>query len=480
MISEEVEGVWAPPPEGGGIPVSDEDFVRNIRANLKRELPNLNSVAEHGRTMVMICGGPTAKQHLEEIRAKAVDPNCDIVCSNKTHDWLVENGITPDIHFIIDPKASKIDDVQHPVNGVNYMIGIQCNPGVFDALVDYPVTRILTYCGVSSNGGPKDYDIIRAWFDPDEFAPLEGGTMAGLRAMNLAHVLGYLTVEFYGFDSCFFDYDEDGRPVYYSYEKPRVEDTLEVRTEDGRVFDSSPIFASQARQFLKWKHQLEWITFIVHGDSLTGHLNRLDEQTNKPEHGRLYSDYHVEMTKNRHTDGPIVEGNKSGYGVSGYKHAGQICVLAGQVIKKYGPITVLDYGCGKRTLEHTLPPIVGLTLNVYDPAIEGIDGPPEPADIVICTDVLEHVEPDCLENVLDHLNSLTKKVAYICICTHKANNVFSDGRNLHLIVESLAFWYPKLRKRFDVVESRVFPTECVMVCQSKALREGYCPNAPGV
>ena len=475
MIREEVEGVWAPPPEGGGIPVCDADFIRNIRTNMRRELPTMKSEQEHDRIMVMVCGGPTAKSYIDEIREKSKDPRYDVFCSNKTHDWLLENDIIPYAQFIIDPKESKINDVQNPRNGVKYMIGAQCHPGVFDALAWYDVIRLIAYTGVSNNGGPKDYEIIRAWLDEDEFSPLDGGTMAGLRAMTLGQVLGYLTIEFYGFDSCFFEEDENGMPVCYSYDKPRLEDTLEVRTEDGQIFLSTPVFASQARQFLKWKHQLEWMKFVVHGDSLTAHLNKLDAISNVPEHDRLYSDYHLQSTTNRHSEDSL-KGNKAGgYGTSGHKHAGKIAVLAGQLVKKFGDTTVLDYGCGKRTLEAVLPPITGMTLYSYDPAIKGVDALPEPADIVVCTDVLEHIEPDCLENVLDHLKSLTKKLAYLCIATRPAEKVFSDGRNLHLIVQPVTFWYSKVRKRFDIVEHTVANHECIFICQAKHLREGYWP-----
>lgn len=449
MVLEELEGEWVSPPEGGGLPVPDEEFIRNIRTNCKLELPNLKHEPENDKIMVMVCGGPSAKLYLEEIRQKSEDDRYHIFCSNKTHDWLISNGIIPYADFIIDPKESKIEDVRNPQPDVHYYIGAQCHPDVFKALEGYKVTRILTYCGISVNGGPKDTDIINAFFDSNEFTPLEGGTMAGLRAMPMANLLGYLKVEFYGFDSCFFEKDEKGNPVYYSYEKKRHENILEAQTDDGRIFLTSPVFASQARQFIKWKHRLAWIDFIIHGDSLTAHINKLDEEKIKPKHNMLISDYMLAMNKELH------KSDKYFGAAFSASHAGAVCVLIGQLIKKYdGEITMLDYGCGKSILKDVIPPITGLTIKVYDPCIDEYSARPEPADIVVCTDVLEHIEPDCLDNVLDDLKNLTKKILYVQVCVDAAKKNYSDGQNAHLIQKDFTWWYPKFRKRFHIVETK--------------------------
>ncbi|MDY6893897.1 MAG: 6-hydroxymethylpterin diphosphokinase MptE-like protein [Thermotogota bacterium] len=468
----DVDANWESPPEGGGLPVSNSEFIRNIRANCRLDLPNLKSEPEHDKIMVMVCGGPTAKLYLDEIKRKSNDPNYRIFCSNNTHDWLIENGIKPYCQFIIDPKENKKDDVKKPQKDVLYMIGVQCNPQVFENLKGYNLKRILTYCGVGKDDGSvKDYEIIRAHFDEDEYAPLDGGTMAGLRAMTLARVLGYLTVEFYGFDSCFFETDEKGEPVYYSFEKKRKENILEIQTDDGRMFLSTPVFASQARQFIKWKHQLAWIKFIIHGDSLTASINKIDDEVWEPKHNLLITDYHLKLCSHLHNDnGSNVQHYKS-FGSTGHEYAGQIAVLAGQLIKRFGDLTLLDYGCGKKTFLDTFPPLKGLSMSFYDPAIKEHNKRPEPSDIVVCTDVLEHVEPECIENVLDDLKNLTKKVCFCAVSTRKANKFYSDGKNAHLIVEDFEWWYPRLRQRFDVVESKIIKgNKFISILQSKEMR----------
>ncbi len=70
---------------------------------------------------------------------------------------------------------------------------------------------------------------------------------------------------------------------------------------------------------------------------------------------------------------------------------------------------------------------IDVVTSEYDPAVAGKDLPPEPADLVVCTDVLEHIEPDCLDDVLSDLARLTKKVLLVNISTRPAVKVLADG-----------------------------------------------------
>jgi hypothetical protein len=118
------------------------------------------------------------------------------------------------------------------------------------------------------------------------------------------------------------------------------------------------------------------------------------------------------------------------------------------VLEKEGARTILDYGCGLETLAKCLKP---LRVSGYDPGIPGKEGMPKPCDLVICTDVLEHIEPDRLDNVLTHIYTLTGKGAYIVVATRPAKNILPDGRNAHLIIESPIWWMEKLlNKGFQI------------------------------
>lgn len=105
--------------------------------------------------------------------------------------------------------------------------------------------------------------------------------------------------------------------------------------------------------------------------------------------------------------------------------------------------SVLDYGCGKGILADR----IGATK--YDPAT--FPGHPHPHDLVICLDVLEHVEPNCLDAVLCHIRELTLKVAFLVVATRPARKNLPDGRNAHLIIQSQDWWTDKLSEHFDLI-----------------------------
>lgn len=109
----------------------------------------------------------------------------------------------------------------------------------------------------------------------------------------------------------------------------------------------------------------------------------------------------------------------------------------------------LDYGCGKQSLKAALEPF-GYEVTGYDPAIPGLDSPPEPHLFVVCTDVLEHVEPECLDAVLADLHRVTRKGCFMVIATRPAGRTMVDGSNPHRIVETQDWWAAKLSERFNL------------------------------
>lgn len=133
------------------------------------------------------------------------------------------------------------------------------------------------------------------------------------------------------------------------------------------------------------------------------------------------------------------------YGHKGHIFAPNVIALS----KSLGTTDVLDYGCGNHTLQMMLP----FPIKEYDPCVAGYDELPQPAKIVICTDVLEHIELDCLDAVLDHLKSLTLEIGYFSIDTRPAQKFLSDGRNAHLIQERASWWFARLWERWASIQA---------------------------
>jgi hypothetical protein len=134
------------------------------------------------------------------------------------------------------------------------------------------------------------------------------------------------------------------------------------------------------------------------------------------------------------------------YGVASVQYAPIVSEICNTLEVRH----LLDYGCAKCRLFQALKVDHPMKLQAYDPAVPKYSARPVPAEMVACIDVLEHIEPEYLDNVLDDLARLTECVAFLTIHTGPAVKVLADGRNAHLTQQPMSWWLPKLWDRFDV------------------------------
>lgn len=147
---------------------------------------------------------------------------------------------------------------------------------------------------------------------------------------------------------------------------------------------------------------------------------------------------------------------KGNYGVSGHKYAKMVSQLADQ----FQTTDILDYGCGNRTLESAL----GFLIRNYDPAIpEFAESPKYPADLVACTDVLEHVEPEFIDSVIADIRRLTRKITLLVVATGPAHKTLDDGRNAHLTQQNERFWLPKITEHFKLLSFKNLGAEFAVI-----------------
>lgn len=132
-------------------------------------------------------------------------------------------------------------------------------------------------------------------------------------------------------------------------------------------------------------------------------------------------------------------------GVSLKPHLAEI----NNLVREYNVQTLLDYGCGKALMhdKHRLAKEV----NLYDPYYEPYSQKPiGNFDMVICTDVLEHIPEDAVGKVLAELLDYANKVLFLAICTKPANKSFANGDNVHVTVKPKEWWDLMLQTNKDI------------------------------
>jgi hypothetical protein len=122
---------------------------------------------------------------------------------------------------------------------------------------------------------------------------------------------------------------------------------------------------------------------------------------------------------------------------------------------------VLDFGCGKAK-GYSNPIDVGdchyknlydvmgvdaASTFLYDPGVPEFATPPrndQTFDLVVCTDVLEHIPEEDADLVLDYLFEKANKGVMLSISCSHALAFLQNGQNAHVNVQSPEWWSEKI------------------------------------
>lgn len=163
-----------------------------IEQNIARGLPEFKpALCSHDGTFVIAASGPSIANFADEIKAER-EKGRPICAVNGAHDWLIDQGIEPDLFVTIDPRDTR-HNLKRPSERTVYLIASRCNPIVFDHLKD----RYVMIWHASSR--EDENEIFRKHNFP---ALVNGMSTSGLRAVNIGYFMGYRRFVLYGMDSC--------------------------------------------------------------------------------------------------------------------------------------------------------------------------------------------------------------------------------------------------------------------------------------
>lgn len=443
-------------------PVHRDIILEQVEFNsLHRDVPNLPTREYTSKTMVYVGGGPTIEHFLEDIKKKCESDKYDVFTSNKTCSYLLEKGVKPNYHLILDPTEKKVKDLEYDAD-VELVLGLQCHPALFDKAKELgrKVHKFLA-ASITNEDGRNDRDAAKNAAYPEDpvILGIGGGSMCGTRMLYFAAARGYRRIEMYGVDGSI---EMNGPKVNcYAYFKPRGENIIESTASNGRTFYTTISLCRQAEEMVQMLDILPGLDVEIYGDTLMANQLAIYKELRKPAPYRISPEY-LAMQREMHAR---YEGK---YGNSGNQHAARVFMAAAQLDKRFGSCKVLDYGCGsgvlKRSLDRSFPEIPGVTYLEYDPCVPGKDGEPERADLVFCGDVLEHVEVECVPTVIQHISDLTEHLAILVISLEPAKKTLEDGRNAHICIQKPNWWLSHIRKHFIVHEESADAKHLLVVC----------------
>lgn len=372
--------------------------------------------------------GPSLRETIDEIRGFRT-----IISCSGAHKFLIDRGIIPTYHVEVDPRDHKIELLGPADKRVTYLPSSTSHPKYLDHLLSSGAEVKLWHVFTSEEDGARVLP-TGEWM-------ITGGADAGLRALVMARLLGYTNIHVFGIDGS--AGKEENSHASPHPNSPSKLFKCEYPEGSGQFFQTTPALLSCAKSFPHEVSQLKDATVVFHGKGLVQTIMQHTKRkiphatTLALQKAELITPAYRELNKQLHDTHPT-------YGTSGVKHIATVLKLAEGINTK----SVLDYGCGKGLLGKGLP----FPIWEYDPAIEGKDESPRPAELVVCTDVLEHIEPDLLKPVLADLARCVKKVGYFVVHTGPAKKTLADGRNAHLIQKNADWWGKVLGKFFDVAK----------------------------
>lgn len=389
--------------------------------------------------VALVCFGPS----LNETWDKLKDFKYIISCSG-SHKYLMDRGIEPTWHVEVDPRIHKIQLIGDKIGKkTRYLLASCCHPEVFKHVEDRKGHIVLwhTYSGEDKKKLPNVY--------PRGEWVLTGGANVGLRALTIARFLGFTDIHIFGMDGSF-PADKECR---HASEHPNTPKKYILADYEGKEYATTTAFLKCARLTF---HELEMLPDVdakFYGEGLIQDMAKTKVLNKKKKTGiAFYSSETISASyikQNR-----ILHETNALYGVSAVKHVDTIK----KIYEKTESKSLLDYGCGKGLLAKELP----FPIWEYDPAIPGKDSPPKQADFVVCIDVLEHIEPDYLDNVLYDLARCIKKVGYFTICTKASMKTLPDGRNSHLIQKGKEWWENRLKPFFNIPDKGIILKDRVL------------------
>lgn len=234
-----------------------ETLLANITHAMTLPFPWFDMASTHHTRPICIVGGsPSLAQAIPALHRHR--GTAEIWATNGAFHFLRAHNLVADVHVIMDARPINARFVTHPSLTTRYYIASHCDPSVFQALAGQNVT--IFHCHIEGAHDLLKHELAR----PTHL--LGGYTTVGMKAAQLADLLGARTILFYGMDSCYHGTD------HHAYEQVQNngEAVMDVLVS-GRHFRAAPWMVGQAHDFQRFVMDFTG-EVAVDGTGLLAHL----------------------------------------------------------------------------------------------------------------------------------------------------------------------------------------------------------------
>lgn len=238
----------------GGVASPPATFRENVKINLARGLREVFPVEPREDALYICCAGPSLRETAHETEGKKY-----VWALNGAHDYLIGRGLVPSHGVAQAPEVGILDNFKKAGAGVTYLFASCTNPELVDRTIAQGGRVILwhSHC-------PEEWGVDYSSSDTTHYMTMGGGTV-GLRAIDLAYMVGFREVHCLGFDACISD---DGRigPDLLLYEDRKQD--VRIFLHNGRAFRALPSYARQVEDYGITVRPLTGLNLTFYGDGL--------------------------------------------------------------------------------------------------------------------------------------------------------------------------------------------------------------------
>lgn len=219
----------------GSLNTAEEKIRENVTSNIKLGFQQIQPHATNDVEVMIVGGGPSLAENIEEIR-KLREDGVKLITINNAYKYCLDHGIKPSAMVMVDAREFNSRFVDPVIPECKYFIASQCDPSVFAKLPQEQTYIWHTSTDLISEILAQQYE---RWY------PIPGGSTVLLRAIPLFRMLGFKRFHIFGCDSCL------SGDRHHAYEQKENDGQPVIPVSlGGKVFECHPWMVSQAQEFI--------------------------------------------------------------------------------------------------------------------------------------------------------------------------------------------------------------------------------------